>query len=170
MTKPRALLLSLLPLDQQLFTSLCFTKKCKTGFSRSVVTTWVPGRQGLFLQGLISTRSTEGPAEPGCLGAADQTALHGPQSPASSGDTEQLHYSTRRPCTNTASAGGQREEELFPSGLEVGLHRSGLLTYPESRQGFPVHGKRRWHRRNRRWTAKEALERRKSKYQKPQDK
>lgn len=30
----------------------------------------------------------EGPPEPGCLRAADQTALHGPQSPASLGDTE----------------------------------------------------------------------------------
>lgn len=89
------------------------------------------------------TRYIEGPAEPGCQGAADQTALHGPQSPASSGDTEQRHYSTQRPCANTASTGGQREEELFPSGLEVGLHRSDLLIYPESRQGFSLHGKRR---------------------------
>lgn len=80
----------------------------------------------------------EGPAEPGCLGAADQTALHGPQSPASLGDTEQRHCSTRRPCDNTVYTGGQREDESFPSGLEVELHRRGLLTYSESRQGFSV--------------------------------
>lgn len=53
-----------------------------------------------------------------------------------------------------------------------------LHSLSPDKASLSVHGKRMWqgipctetHRRNRRWPAKEALERRKSKYQKPQDK
>lgn len=120
------------------------------------------------------TRYIEGPTEPGCLGAADQTALHGPQSPASLGDTEQRHYSTRGHVLTRHPQEDRGKKSSSHLDWRWGFTEAAFLHILSPNKASlcmgSVGGKAKTHRRNRRWTAKEALERRKSKYQKPQDK